>query len=232
MTDIQNSSVPDEATQSHSSNRDQAVRPGPQSKSEENAGLKLLLEAGPLIIFFICNSFAEQLIGVTGSEKIFWATGAFMIATAVSLTASRALLGEIPLMPLVSGVFILGFGAITLALQDDFYIKIKPTVVNLIFAAALLTGLLFGQLFLKILLGTAINMRDEGWRILTIRWALFFCFLAILNEIIWRSFSTDFWAGFKLFGVMPITLVFAASQVGLLMKYQIEEEVADDAQNT
>lgn len=232
MTDIQNSSVPDEATQPHSSNRDQVVRPGPQSKSEENAGLKLLLEAGPLIIFFICNSFAEQLFGVTGSEKIFWATGAFMIATAVSLTASRALLGEIPLMPLVSGVFILGFGAITLALQDDFYIKIKPTVVNLIFAAALLTGLLFGQLFLKILLGTAINMRDEGWRILTIRWALFFCFLAILNEIIWRSFSTDFWAGFKLFGVMPITLVFAASQVGLLMKYQIEEEVADDAQNT
>jgi intracellular septation protein len=191
-------------------------------QANENAGLKLLLEAGPLVVFFISNSFSEQLFGVEGTDKIFWATGAFMIATGISLAVSRTLLGKIPVMPLISGVFVLLFGGLTLWLQDDLFIKIKPTIVNLLFASILFGGLWFNQLFLKTLLGEAIRLQDEGWRILTFRWALFFCFLAVLNEFIWRSFSTDFWAGFKLFGIMPITMIFAASQVGLLMKYQIE----------
>ena len=124
-------------------------------------------------------------------------------------------------MPLVGGVFVLGFGAITLFLQDEFFIKIKPTVVNLMFASILFGGLAMGHALLKFLFGEVFRLEERGWKLLTFRWACFFVFLAILNEFIWRSFSTDFWAGFKLFGVMPITMVFAISQVGLLNKYQL-----------
>ncbi|MAI45489.1 MAG: septation protein A [Hyphomicrobiaceae bacterium TMED74] len=181
---------------------------------------KLLLETGPLAVFFVCNSYAVEIFGATEKTKIFWATGAFMVATTIALIASRILFKRLPIMPLVGGVFVLGFGAITLFLQDDFFIKIKPTVVNLMFASILFGGLLMGQALLKFLFGEVFKLEERGWQLLTFRWACFFVFLAILNEFIWRSFSTDFWAGFKLFGVMPITMIFAISQVGLLNKYQ------------
>ncbi|MEO0799532.1 MAG: septation protein A [Pseudomonadota bacterium] len=197
-------------------------------EAEQPSLLKLGVEAGPLIVFFIANSFAEDLFGATGNAKIFWATGAFMVATAISLVFSRTLLGRIPIMPLISGVFVLGFGGLTLYLQDEYFIKIKPTIVNLLFATLLGGGLIFRRPLLKYLFGDTFQLTDEGWRLLTIRWSIFFVFLAILNEVIWRNFSTDFWAGFKLFGVLPITMVFAAAQVGLLMKHQIKPDTSEE----
>jgi intracellular septation protein len=176
--------------------------------------LKLLLEAGPLVVFFVTNSNAD----------IFWATGAFMIATTIALIASRMLFGRIPIMPLVSGVFILVFGGLTLFIQEEFFIKIKPTIVNLLFASILFGGLLMGHSLIKYLFGEVFRLQDRGWQLLTFRWACFFVFLAILNEVIWRSFSTDFWAGFKLFGVMPITMIFAISQLGLLKQYEMRPD--------
>lgn len=172
--------------------------------------IKLLIELGPLVVFFVANSQAGILVG----------TAWFMGATAVALTASRFVLGRVPLMPLISGVFILVFGGLTLFMHDALFIKIKPTVVNLLFSAILFGGLAFGQSLLKYVFGEAFSLTDEGWRVLTIRWALFFLFLAGLNEVVWRNFSEDFWVSFKLWGLMPLTMVFAVSQVGLLQRYE------------
>jgi intracellular septation protein len=181
-------------------------------KSGENQILKLVLELGPIAVFFLANSRAG----------IFWGTGAFMVATGVSLVASRVLLGRIPIMPLVSGVFVLFFGALTIWLQDELFIKMKPTIVNGLFAAILLGGLPFGVALLKYPFGDAFALTDEGWRKLTIRWACFFVLLAVLNEIVWRSFSTDFWISFKVWGVMPLTMLFAILQLGLIQKHAID----------
>ncbi len=176
--------------------------------------LKLLIEAGPVVVFFIANAYA----------KIFWATGAFMIATVMALVASRTLFGRIPIMPMVSGACILFFGGLTLVLQEEFFIKIKPTIVNLMFATILFGGLLMGHSLIKYLLGEVYKLQDRGWQLLTFRWACFFVFLAVLNEFIWRTFSTDFWISFKLWGVMPITMVFAISQISLMQRYELSRE--------
>lgn len=192
-------------------------------KSEEAAEtvdsqqlLKLALEFGPVAVFFITNSYA----------KIFWATGAFMVAAAAALIASRVLYGRVPIMPLISGILVLIFGSLTLLLQDELFIKIKPTVVNLLFSVVLFGGLFFGHSLLRYLFGEVFKLQDRGWQLLTFRWAFFFLFLAVLNEIVWRSFSTDFWAGFKIFGIMPITMVFAISQLGLLKQYELKPGAA------
>jgi intracellular septation protein len=172
--------------------------------------LKMLLEVGPVAVFFVVNIY----------YGIFWGTGWFMLATVISLTASWRLLGNIPTMPLVSGACILVFGGLTLLLQDELFIKMKPTIVNSLIASVLLGGLAFGQTFIKLIFGEVFRLTDEGWRVLTIRWALFFVFLAVLNEVIWRNFSTDFWISFKLWGVMPLTMAFAVFQVGILKRYE------------
>ena len=172
--------------------------------------IKLVVELGPLVVFFVVNSQAGIFVG----------TAWFMVATIVALIASRVILGRIPLMPLISGAAILLFGGLTLWLQDALFIKIKPTIVNLIFATILLTGLAFGQSLLKYVFDEAFSLTEEGWRILTLRWGIFFLFLALLNEIIWRNFSEDFWISFKIWGIMPITMIFATAQVGLLQKYE------------
>ncbi len=182
------------------------------SKEPELSGqqlLKMLLELGPIAVFFIVNS----------RSGIFYGTGAFMVATVVALVASQRLWGRIPVMPLVSGAFVLVFGSLTLILQDELFIKMKPTIVNALFCAILLGGLMWGQALLKFIFGEVFNLTDEGWRKLTFRWALFFALLALLNEVVWRSFSTDFWIGFKVWGVMPMTMVFAISQLGLIKRY-------------
>ncbi len=181
-----------------------------------NPALKLALELGPLVVFFLLNYKAG----------IFYATGGFMIATVISLTLSKLLLGKIAIMPLVTGVFVLVFGGLTLYLADDLFIKLKPTIVNCLFGAILLGGLAFKMPLLKPLLGDAFPLDDAGWVKMTWRWGVFFFFLALLNEIVWRNFSTDFWVNFKVFGIMPLTMLFAGTQVYLLQDHMDFEDEA------
>jgi intracellular septation protein len=176
--------------------------------------MKLLVELGPLIVFFTVNARAG----------IFWGTACFMAATIVSLVASRALLGRVPTMPLVTGVFVIVFGGLTLWLKDDLFIKLKPTIVNSLFATILFAGLYTNRLFLKTVFGDVMRLTEPGWRKLTVRWGCFFVFLALLNEVVWRSFSTDAWVSFKVFGVMPLTMAFAIAQVGLLKRHELRAE--------
>ncbi|KWT66314.1 putative intracellular septation protein [Hyphomicrobium sulfonivorans] len=172
--------------------------------------LKLIVEVGPLAVFFLVNARAG----------IYWGTGLFMGATIISLIASRVLFGRIPPMPLISGAFILVFGGLTVWLQDDHFIKLKPTIVNGLFAAALFGGLLAGHSLLKIVFGEVFRLTEEGWRKLTFRWACFFTCLALLNEIVWRTVSTDAWVSFKVFAIMPLTMIFAVAQLGLLKAHE------------
>jgi intracellular septation protein len=181
--------------------------------------LKLALEVGPLAIFFITNA----------KFGIFYATAAFMVATAVSLLTSRIFLKRIPVLALVTGVFVMFFGFLTIYLHDDTFIKIKPTIVNTLFAVILSAGLYFRRPVLKLALGEVMKLNEEGWRILTLRWAAFFMFLAILNEIVWRSFETPTWVAFKSFGIMPLTFLFMMAQLPVLMKHQIQETPAPEA---
>lgn len=175
---------------------------------------KMLLEVGPLAVFFFANS----------QGGIFWGTGCFMVATLIALSLSFIIFKQIPMMPLVSGIFILFFGGLTLWLHDDLFIKIKPTLVNVMFGTILASGLFFQRYFLKYVLGEVFRLTDEGWKLLTIRWAGFFFLLAAINEVVWRNFSDEFWISFKLFGIMPLTIVFAMSQMGLLKKYDASQK--------
>ena len=196
--------------------------------------MKLAIEAGPLVVFFLVNGrdglpefrhlwMAEGAVPLVG-QSLFEATGAFMVATVIALVAGWRLERKLPIMPLVSGGFVLVFGGLTLVLADETFIKLKPTLVNTLFAVILFGGLAFGRALLKPLFGAALQLSDRGWRVLTLRWAIFFVILAILNEIVWRNFTTDFWVSFKLFGIMPLTFVFAASQTPLLLREQVEED--------
>ena len=174
--------------------------------------LKLALELGPLGVFFLMNQRAD----------IITATAVFTVATVAALAIHYMLVRKLPAMPLVSGVVVVVFGGLTVWLNDDLFIKLKPTIVNTLFGVLLLGGLMMGKSLLAIVLDSVLHLTDEGWRKLTLRWGIFFLALAILNEIIWRNFSTDFWVSFKVFGMMPITLAFALSQTPLLMKYEIK----------
>ena len=150
-----------------------------------------------------------------------------MVATIVSLVVSRALLGRIPVMPFVSGIFVLTFGALTLFLQDAVFIKLKPTIVNELFSVILFGGLLTGRPLLQPLMGDVFQLTPEGWRVLTFRWACFFALLAVINEVVWRNFSESFWISFKVWGVMPLTMAFAIAQLGILKRYQASAPTAD-----
>lgn len=177
-----------------------------------NPLLKLALDLGPLAVFFGGNAYFG----------IMPATGLFMVATVVSLGVSYTIEKKLSPMPIVTGVVVMVFGGLTLWLNNDLFIKLKPTIVNSIFASLLIGGLMSGRLFLKFLLDSAFQMPDDAWRKFTYRWIGFFIFLALLNEFIWRNFSTDFWVGFKLWGVMPISFLFALAQTPFLMKHQIK----------
>ncbi|WP_046861781.1 septation protein A [Microvirga massiliensis] len=191
---------------------DQAVQPLQRPALHPIA--KLALELGPLVLFFLANQRAG----------IFTATALFLAATLIALAIHYVLVRKLPIMPLVSGVVVVVFGGLTLALQDELFIKLKPTIVNTLFGVVLLGGLFFGKSLLALVLDSVLDLTEEGWRKLTFRWALFFFVLAILNEIVWRTQTTDFWVSFKVFGIMPLTLVFAFAQTPLLLKYEKRKE--------
>ena len=206
-----------------------------------NPLLRILIEIGPLAAFFLLNARGDDLVeSLEGTETllfmqensldkpIFLATAGFMVMTMVSLAVSYAIERRLPIMPLVSGVFVLGFGTLTLLLQDEDFIKLKPTITNSLFAVILFGGLAFGRPLLRPLFGSVMDLTPRGWRILTFRWACFFVLLAILNEIVWRSFDTDTWVDFKVFGIMPLTLVFAMTQLPLLKR---ESTAADTSES-
>ena len=204
-------------------------KPVPAEEAKISPVLKLVLELGPLVVFFFANSRGEWLAAqfpvlAELGGPIFIATGLFMAATAIALTASWILTRTLPMKPLISGVVDFVFGALTLYLQNDTFIKMKPTIVNTMFGAILLGGLFFGKSLLGYVFNAAFKLTDEGWRQLTIRWGVFFLFLAVLNEVVWRNFSTDFWVAFKVWGTMPITILFTLLQMPLIMKHSAEPE--------
>jgi intracellular septation protein len=180
-----------------------------KEKGKENPALRLALDLGPLLIFF----------GVNALYGIFAATGVFMVTIIAALIASRILTGKFAKMPLVTAVLVLVFGGLTLYLQDETFIKIKPTIIYILFASILLGGLAVKRIFLQTVLGEAFQLSATGWRLLTYRWAGFFIFLALANEAVWRSMSTDNWVSFKVFGLLPLTLLFAVMQTGFLQKH-------------
>ena len=183
-----------------------------------NPMLKFALELGPLALFFIVYS----------RVGIFAATGILMASVLVTLGVSYAMLRRFPIMPLITAVIVLIFGSLTLILHDETLIKIKPTALYILFGAALFVGLWLNKPLLKILFDGALHVTDEGWRKLTWRWAFFFLALAVLNEIVWRTQTTDLWVKFKTFGFLPLTLLFALAQAPLIMKYETKDEGPSD----
>ncbi|MBF0250564.1 MAG: septation protein A [Alphaproteobacteria bacterium] len=177
-------------------------------------GLKLVLEAGPLLAFFVVNA----------KMGIIVATGVLIVLTLAALAVSYWKTRRVPTMPLVAGGMVLVFGGLTVLFEDETFIKIKPTVVYTLFAAAIFIGLGLGRNYLKTLMESALTLDDEGWRKLAIRWGLFFVVMAVVNEAVWRTQTTDMWVNFKVFGFLPITFIFAFAQLPLIMRHQVETE--------
>ena len=181
-----------------------------------NPLVKLGLEFGPLALFFVASA----------RSNLYVATATLMVGVVIALAASYALTGKVPTMPLVTAIAVLFFGGLTFYFDNPMFIKVKPTIVNCLFGTALLGGLAFGKPLLPILLDTAFKLDDDGWKKLTFRWGLFFFVLAALNEVVWRTQSDVFWAGFKVFGTMPITILFALAQVPLIMRHEATDTEA------
>ena len=189
--------------------------PAPRTpRPRQNPGLKLVLELGPLVAFFITN----------WKFGIFPATAVLMVCVIVTLAISWVMTRHLPIMPVVTAVAVVFFGALTFLFHDELFIKLKPTIVNSIFGAVLLGGLAMGKPLLPVVLDSVLRLDEEGWRKLTLRWGLFFFVLAALNEIVWRTQTTDFWVSFKAFGVMPITIAFALLQTPLLLRHEVKDE--------
>jgi intracellular septation protein len=180
---------------------------------------KQFLDFAPLVVFFIANWKAG----------IFWATGIFMAVSLVVLAYTYFSTGKIAKVPLVSAILVAVFGGLTLYLQDETFIKIKVTLVNGIFCALLLGGLAFGRTFIKDVMGEAIQLPDQAWRTLSLRWGVFFGVMALINEIVWRNFTTDQWVSFKVFGLMGLTLVFALANAPFMAKHMPEDNAKPSA---
>ena len=191
----------------------------PNRRRTINPILKLVLELGPLALFFV----AYSRLG------LFGATGVMMGSVVVTLGVSYALLRRIPIMPLVTAIIVVIFGSLTSFFHDETFIKMKPTALYLLFGGALLGGLAIGRPLLPILFDGALNVTAEGWRKLTWRWAFFFLALAVLNEIVWRTQTTSVWVGFKTFGIMPLTLLFALAQAPLVMRHEAKDDERNEA---
>ncbi len=196
-------------------------------KKQPHPLFKLATELGPLLIFFVANA----------KGNLFIATGAFMVAVIVAMIASYVVTKHVPLMAIVTAVVVIVFGTLTLFLHDETFIKMKPTIVYALFAGILGGGLLFGRSFIAIMFDQMFNLTDQGWRTLTLRWALWFAAMAVLNEILWRTQTTEFWVAFKVFGMVPLTMIFALTQMSLVKRYQLEpvslaESAADEGELT
>ena len=176
--------------------------------------LRPVVEYGPIVVFFI----------VYYTAGLFVATASIMITTVFTLSLSYILERHIPTMPLITAGIIGVFGGLTLWLQDETFIKMKPTIIQAIFGIILISGLMVKRLFLKSLMGAVWNITDEGWRVLTIRFAIFFFLLAALNEVVWRTQSTDVWVNFKVVGLMGLTIFFVLTQLPLLKRYANEDK--------
>jgi intracellular septation protein len=181
-------------------------------KTQPHPLFKLATELGPLLVFFVVNA----------KFHLFAATGAFMVAIVAALIASYVVTRHVPLMAIVTCVIVLVFGTLTLVLHDETFIKIKPTIIYALFAGVLGGGLLFGRSFIAIMFDQMFNLTPTGWRLLTLRWALFFAGMALLNEIVWRTQTTNFWVGFKAVGVTSLTAIFAIAQMPLIKRFSIE----------
>jgi intracellular septation protein len=190
-------------------------------RPKQNPMVKLALEMGPLALFFVVNV----------KYGIFPATAVLMAGVVVALIVSWVLTRHIPIMPLVTAIAVVFFGSLTFFFHDELFIKLKPTIVNALFGAALLGGLALGKPLLPIVLDSVMKLTETGWRALTLRWGVFFFVLAALNEIVWRTQTTDFWVSFKVFGTMPITILFALSQVPLILKHEMKPEAEKTAED-
>ena len=201
-----------------------------------NPALKFVLEMGPLVLFFLANSKPALFHGVVGGllpeglapEKVgmLTATSILMVTAVVAVVVSWALTRRVPIVPVVTMVMVLVFGALTLWLQDKTFIEIKLTVIYCLLGGALLGALAFGKMLLPIVLDAAIHLDQAGWRKLTLRWGLFFFGLAALNEVLRHVLTWDQWVAFKSFGVLPITLVFAIAQTPLILRHEAKGETA------
>jgi len=192
------------------------VAPSPKPARRELGGWKkIAVDFGPLLVFFVANARFD----------IFVATGAFMAATAVAMLAAWSLTRHIPAMTWFSAVLVGVFGGLTIWLHDETFIKVKPTIVFLIFSAILFFGIFRGRNYLKVLLGKAFTgLSERGWHLLAWRWAIFFLVLAGMNETIWRMFSTDIWMHFKVWGDTVLTFAFAIAQMPMLLRHGLRLE--------
>ena len=179
-----------------------------------NSFIKLFIDIGPLAVFFIYYKISGDLID---------AILPLMLATVISVVISYILEKKIPIMPTLGAGIVIIFGGLTIIFDNKIFIFMKPTIINIIFAAILYDGIILKKPLLRYLLGSALRLEDEGWAILTQRWIAFFIALAVLNEIVWRTMSEDFWVSFKVFGILPITFIFTMTQFPLIKKYQVED---------
>ncbi len=193
------------------------------AEKELSSGIRMALDFGPVLVFFVVNYLAPAPFG------IFYATAAFMAAMMAAMIYSWVKVGKISPMLLFSGAMVLVFGGVTLLLRDETFIKIKPTIYYVFIAMLLIGGLLTKRPTLQALLGSAYpGLTARGWDLLSRNWAIFFLGMAVLNEAVWRNFSTDFWIGFKLWGAIPLTLIFAIANVPMLLKNGLDVEDKDD----
>ena len=178
--------------------------------------LKFITDFGPLLVFFFYYYNSDKNLKI--------AIPPFIIATIISLAIVWMLEKKIPMVPLIGGILITFFGGLTIYFNNPVFIYIKPTIINILFGLALLFGKYFtNEPVLKKILGKSISLKDEGWNILSRRWIFFFFSIALLNEIVWRTQSEEFWVNFKVWGLLPITFIFTAFQVSLITKYKVNE---------
>ncbi len=178
--------------------------------------IKFITDFGPLLVFFSFYYKSEKNLTV--------AIPPFIVATLIALIVVWFLEKKIPMVPLLGGIFITFFGGLTIYFDNPIFIYVKPTIINILFGIALLFGKFFSdEPILKKMLGKSIQLTDEGWKILNLRWTYFFFGLAFLNEIIWRTQSEEFWVNFKVWGILPLTIIFTAFQISIINKYKLNE---------